>query len=484
MSNIALVKTDVVQSGIYINGHWIKHSEDFNVYNPSTGENIANITDGNMDHAYEAIEAADKAFYKWSNKAPIERTAYLQRFYELIKSNASELAEIINEEQGKPFPDALGEVNKGAEFVLWFIEEAKRIGGSTYSSKEKNQTVLTEKEPIGVVTAITPWNLPVGMILRKISPALAAGCTVILKPSHETPLSAIRLVSLMEEARFPAGVINLVTTKQEKIVGNLLVSHPVVRAVTFTGSTQTGFEIQKNSSNTSKKLIMELGGHAPFIVFDDYDLEECVDSVIKSKFRNSGQTCTSVNMLVLQESISEKFINLLSKKLSLLEQKDVKEKQFAPLINQQAVKKVHDHINDALDNGASVLYGNRNLNTNSLFVNPIVLGDITPNMVITQQETFGPVLPVFTFNHENEIMDIVSLNDYGLIAYIYTSNIKRALNLQSQLRYGIIGINNSRPTEIQVPFGGFYSSGFGKEGGDLGIEEFLLSKSIYINSNY
>ncbi len=467
-----------VKSGIYINGRWIHHDEYFTVYNPTNMNAISKVTNANLDHAKEAIISAVNAFSVWSQKTPFERSRYLRNYYELILAHKYELAEIIHLEQGKSLKEALGEVEKAGEYVLWFSEECKRIKGDLLPSLNLNQTILVEKEPIGVVTAITPWNQPVGMVLRKIAPALAAGCVVIVKPSHETPLSCIRLIELFDKADFPYGVINLITTTDENEVGSLLTSHPAIKAVTFTGSSKTGNLIMKNAS--SKKLIMELGGHAPFIAFEDCNIDNTVESLIKAKFRTAGQTCVSVNMLFIESTIYKDFLRTLLKKLHQLNGNS----DFnIPLINQSAVKKVKDHVIDALDKGASIIYGESSLKNDNLFINPIVLSDITPEMKVTFEETFGPVLPVISFKSIDDIMKLVNLNEYGLAAYIFTEDIGKALKLQKEFKFGVIGINESRPTAVHVPFGGFNKSGVGKEGGQLGIEEFLINKSIYINYN-
>ncbi|ASS74421.1 succinate-semialdehyde dehydrogenase (NADP(+)) [Tumebacillus algifaecis] len=466
---------------LFINGDWISAGGTFPIHDPATGEIVGYAADAEQSHALLAVEAAHTAFPTWSKTPAPKRSALLYRWYELIMEHRDEIATLLTCEMGKPFPEAKGEVSFAANFVLWYAEEAKRIYGDTVPSNEPNKRITVLRQPVGVVSAITPWNFPAAMVTRKVAPALAAGCTVILKPAEQTPLTAIRLVELAEVAGFPAGVFNLVTTSKPAEVGNVLTTDPRVRKVTFTGSTEVGKLLYRQAADTIKRVSLELGGHAPFIVFADAEIDLAVQGVIASKYRNAGQTCICTNRVYVHESIAASFAEKLRQAVSTLQVgPGMKEGvHIGPLIDEHALAKVERHVEDALAKGATLLIGGSREGEQGYFFQATVLNHATEDMQIATEETFGPVAPIFTFQSEEEVLARANDTPYGLAAYFYTRDIGRVTRMQENLEYGIIGVNDPAPSvAIQAPFGGVKESGLAREGGKYGLDAFLETKYI------
>jgi succinate-semialdehyde dehydrogenase / glutarate-semialdehyde dehydrogenase len=468
---------------MYINGEWTESfsKKTFSVRNPATNEVVSTVTYGSAKEATEAIKAAKDAFLVWRSLTAKERSVYLTKLYELMLKEKESLAQLITLEMGKPLKEAKGEVELAAEYLLWNAEEGKRIYGEIIPASSNNKRLQVIKQPIGPVGAITPWNFPISMLTRKIGPALAAGCTVVLKPSSKTPGSAIRFFELIEEVNFPKGVANLVIGSSREI-GQELLKSPDIKKIAFTGSTPVGKRLIEGSAEHVKKVSMELGGHAPFIVFEDANLEEAAEGAIISKYRNSGQTCICLNRLFVQESIKEPFQTILTKKVKALTIGNGMEDatDVGPLVDEDGLKKAHSHVEDAVKKGATILTGGKPCNENGLFYEPTLLSNVTNDMTITYDETFGPVAPIYTFNSEEEVIQAANDTEYGLAAYFYTQDLGRTIRVSEQLDYGIIGINDAVPTTVQAPFGGIKQSGLGKEGGHQGVEEYLETKFLSI----
>lgn len=475
----------VLLNRMYVNGEWIKaiSNETFSVTNPADGEQIASVPNGGKEDAILAVDAAYDAFKKWSQKTAEERSHLLRRWYENILDSKDEIAETLTLEQGKPLKEALGEVTYSASFIQWYAEEAKRIYGETIPASAVDKRLLVLKQPVGVIAAITPWNFPAAMITRKVAPALAAGCTVVIKPAEQTPLTALKLAEAAERAGFPKGVINIVTGDAQEI-GNAWIKDARVRKITFTGSTEVGKLLMRGAADTVKKVSLELGGHAPFIVFPDADIDSAVEGVMQSKFRNNGQTCVCANRIYVHSSIVDEFVAKFSKEAQKLTvgfglEPDT---QIGPLIDEQAYIKVESHIQDAVSKGATIECGGRRIEDleSGYFVEPTVLSSVTEDMRIMNEETFGPVAPVITFDDIQDVVERANNTPYGLAAYIFTTNLKTAITVSEQLEYGIVGINDGLPSVAQAPFGGYKESGLGREGGHHGIEEFLEVKYVSI----
>lgn len=471
---------------LYINGEWRDTRNKLDVINPATGEVIKSVATGGQAETQEAIASAKKAFVSWGKTTGNERSNYLSKAVQLMKERSKELAETITLENGKPLPNAIGEVTGAIAFLEWYAEEAKRIYGDTIPASDPDKHLMVIREPVGVCAAITPWNFPLSMITRKIAPALAAGCTVVLKPAELTPLSAIMVFECLHEAGLPAGVANLVIGPAEEI-GNEMTSNPDVRKITFTGSTRVGKMLIRNSSDTVKKLSMELGGHAPYVVFEDADIEAAVKGVLASKFVNAGQTCISTNRIYVSESVADEFSTKLAEKVSTLVVGNGLEDgvNVGPLINKAALEKVQSQVEDAVKHNGKVISGGKVFTTNNesgYFFEPTVIQYANDDMQITTEETFGPVAPIYTFKTEEEVVARANHAEYGLAAYCYTKDLGRGLRMMRALEYGIVGINDPTPAVVQSPFGGMKESGMGKEGGKYGLEEYLEEKfvSIYI----
>lgn len=472
---------------MYINGEWIEaeSGETYAVTNPATGEQVGAISYGDGRDASKAIAAAHEAFKGWSKLAARERSKYLYNLYDLVRKNRDELAALISAEMGKPLGEAKFEVLGAADNFMWYAEEAKRVYGETVPSSAPNKRLMVIQQPVGVVAAITPWNFPVNMVARKIAPALAAGCTVVLKPAEKAPLSTIRMFELIQEAGFPQGVANLVTGDAAAI-GKEIVENPKVAKITFTGSTRVGKLLMEGAAAQVKRISMELGGHAPFIVFEDADIDAAVKGLFESKYRNAGQMCICTNRLYVHESVVEEFTAKLVERLKNTKVGDGREKgvEIGPLVDEAALNNVLGHIQDAEEKGATIAVGGKRLTddaySNGFFLEPTVITNVTQDMKVCYEETFGPVVPVISFTDEASVLEMANDTVYGLAAYVYTQNNSRCFRMAEGLEYGIVGINDGSPTQTQAPFGGFKQSGIGREGGKYAMEGFLETKFVSI----
>jgi len=467
---------------MYIGGEWLNSKTAFPVFNPATGEVIDHAPDGDAAHASAAIEAAHRALPSWIALTAYQRSDLLYRANRLMLEQQRELAELMTQEQGKPLKASMNEVKYAADFLLWFAEEAKRIYGESIPSARSDQRFLVQKQAVGVVAAVTPWNYPISMLTRKLGPALAAGCTVVLKPAESTPLCAIAVFKILEKAGFPPGVANLVTASDPKPIGEVFCTHPAVRKLTFTGSTAVGKHLAQACAPQLKRVSMELGGHAPFIVYDDADPVHAAKGVSLVKFLNTGQACISPNRIFVHRRIMEPFLSTLEARVGALRAGDGMnpENSIGPLINEAAIEKVDRQVQDALEKGATLLTGGTRLTKSGLdkgyFYGATLLSNVNADMRIYREETFGPVAAVVPFDDEDDVIAMANDTDYGLAAYIYTQNMARALRTFEQLQFGIIGINDINPTSAAAPFGGMKESGLGREGAREGIEEYLETK--------
>lgn len=466
----------------FINGQWIgaDSGKTFPVTNPATGEIIAEVANCGSAETQRAIEAAAAALPAWRAKTAHQRGRLLRQWHDLIMAKADELGSLMTNEQGKPLAEARGEVRYGASFIEWFAEEGKRAYGDIIPAQQANQRLLVMKEPVGVVAAITPWNFPIAMITRKVAPALAAGCTVVLKPSEETPLSALALAELAQQAGIPDGVLNIITGLNAAEIGQTLTQSPIVRKLSFTGSTAVGKLLLRQCADTVKKVSLELGGNAPFIVFEDADLDAAAEGALASKYRNAGQTCICSNRIFVQESIYDAFLErftplVAAQKIGPGAEKGV---QIGPLINQKAVGKVQRLLGDALGKGARVLTGGNSAGGN--FFEPTVVADINPGMDIMREEIFGPVAPIIRFSTEAEVVQMANNTEYGLAAYFYGRDVSRIFRVAEALEYGMVGVNTGMISSAVAPFGGVKESGIGREGSFYGLEEFLETKLVCI----
>ncbi|MEC1550274.1 succinate-semialdehyde dehydrogenase [Bacillus rugosus] len=458
--------------------------DQLTVYNPATGEEIKTIPQQSAKDVEEAIERSHQAFKTWSKTSANERASLLKKWYELIVEHKEELADLITKENGKPYQEAVGEVQYGAGYIEWFAEEAKRVYGRTVPAPTTGKRIVVTRQPVGPVAAITPWNFPNAMITRKAAPALAAGCTFIIKPAPDTPLSAYELARLAYEAGIPKDVLQVVIGDGEEI-GNVFTSSPKIRKITFTGSTPVGKILMKNSADTVKHVSMELGGHAPLIVDEDANIDLAVEQAMVSKYRNAGQTCVCANRLIVHESIKDDFAAKLSEQVSKLKVGNGLEEgvNVGPIINKRGFEKIVSQIDDAVEKGAKVLAGgtyDRNDDKGCYFVNPTVLADVDTSMNIMHEETFGPVAPIVTFSDIDEAIQLANDTPYGLAAYFFTENYRRGIYISENLEYGIIGWNDGGPSAVQAPFGGMKESGIGREGGSEGIEPYLETKYMSI----
>jgi succinate-semialdehyde dehydrogenase/glutarate-semialdehyde dehydrogenase len=460
----------------YVDGAWIGAPET-EVTNPATGEVIARVPKFGTAETRTAIAAAHKALPAWRAKTGKERANILRKWFELIIANRDDIGLIMTTEQGKPLAEAVGEVDYAASFVEYNGEEAKRIHGETSQSHRTDARIVVIRQPIGVVGAITPWNFPAAMITRKCAPALAAGCTVVCKPAGETPLTALALAALAERAGIPPGVFNLITGKASAI-GEELTSSPLVNCIAFTGSTEIGKLLMRQAASTVKKVALELGGNAPFIVFDDADLDSAVDGAIFSKFRNMGQTCICANRILVQDKVYDAFAQKFAAKVAALKVGNGVEPGVVqgPLINKAAIDKVEQHIADAVGKGASVTAGGHRHKLGGTFFEPTVLTNVTAEMLVTREETFGPVAPLYRFHTEQEAIDMANATEFGLAAYFYARDIGRIWRVGEGLEYGMIGINSGAISTELAPFGGVKESGLGREGSHYGVEEFVEVK--------
>lgn len=464
---------------MYINGEWVQSDNEIKVTNPATDEVIGTVPSISEEQLEQAIDNASVAFQSWRKKTAYERAELMGKWYQLLDENKKSIAETLTKEQGKPFKEALGEVMYANNFVDWYKEEAKRIYGETMPSTLENKRILIQKQPVGVVAAITPWNFPAAMITRKVAPALAAGCTVIVKPASQTPLTALLLAKYAHEAGIPKGVIQVVTGKSS-LIGETLMKSNKVKKLTFTGSTEVGKTLMKMASDTVKKLSLELGGHAPFIVFEDADLEKAAKGLIQSKYRNAGQTCICANRIYVHEEVADSFTSIFVEEVSKLKVGNGLERgiDIGPLIDRDALEKVQEHIEDAKRKGAKVSFGGEVME--KTFMEPTVVTNVKDDMICMQEETFGPLAPISTFKEEAEVLERANNSPYGLAAYLYTENLGRMYRVTEALEYGIIGVNDGAPSTAQAPFGGLKESGIGREGGHHGLEEYLEVKYVSI----
>ena len=471
----------LLKTGNYVNGEWIGEPVD-PVTNPATGEELAKVPRLGAAETREAIEHANTAFQSWKRELASTRGRILRRWYDLIIENGDDLATLMTMEQGKPLAEAKGEVTYGASFVEYYAEEARRVYGETIPSHRADSRIIVLKQPIGVVAAITPWNFPAAMITRKISPAVAAGCTVVIKPAPETPLTALALAELADRAGFPKGVINIITGDAPAIGGEMT-SNPMVRVVGFTGSTEVGKLLMRQSADTVKRVALELGGNAPFIVFDDADLDAAVEGAMISKFRNAGQTCICANRIYVQDGIYDAFSEKLASEVSKLKVGNGLEVGVnqGPLINQDAVNKVESHVKDAVGLGAEIMMGGQRHELGGTFFQPTVLKNVTTKMLVNREETFGPIAALFRFKDEDEVIAMANDTQYGLASYFYARDLGRVWRVAEALEYGMVGINAALLGTAEAPFGGVKESGLGREGSHHGIEEFVEIKYLLMS---
>jgi succinate-semialdehyde dehydrogenase/glutarate-semialdehyde dehydrogenase len=481
---VTLTDSALFRRDAYIDGAFVPAASGarFAVHDPATGARLAEVANASAPEAARAVAAAQQAFPAWRARLAKDRAALLRRWFELIMAAQEDLARLMTAEQGKPLAESRGEVAYGASFLEWFAEEAKRVYGDTIPATATDRRILVLKEPVGVCAAITPWNFPNAMITRKVAPALAAGCTVVIKPAEQTPLSALALAELAQRAGFPAGVINIVPADAANsiAVGREWCDSPVVRKLSFTGSTEVGRILMAQSAPTLKKLSMELGGNAPFIVFEDADLDAAVEGALVSKYRNAGQTCVCTNRFYAHEAIYEEFVTRLAAKVRALVvgPGDAPGVQQGPLIDAQALAKVEAHVADAVAHGARVLTGGARDARGGTFYAPTVLADVTSAMRVAREETFGPVAPVFRFSTEDEAVAAANATEFGLAAYFYARDVGRVMRVAERLEYGMVGINTGLISTEVAPFGGVKQSGFGREGSSYGIDDYLSLKYV------
>ncbi|QRX84208.1 NADP-dependent succinate-semialdehyde dehydrogenase [Glaciimonas sp. PAMC28666] len=465
----------------YINGIWsdADNGETFPVTNPANGETIGTVPMMGAAETRRAIVAANDAWKAWRSKTAKERSVVLRKWNDLMLANADDLALIMTTEQGKPLAEAKGEITYAASFIEWFAEEGKRAGGDTIPSTSPNNRIVVIKEPIGVCAAITPWNFPAAMITRKVGPALAAGCPMVLKPAESTPFSALALAVLAERAGVPAGIFSVVTGAA-RVIGAEMTSNPIVRKLTFTGSTGVGRLLMEQCAPTIKKLSLELGGNAPFIVFDDADLDAAVEGAMASKYRNAGQTCVCANRLYVQAGVYDAFAQKLVAAVAKLKVGDGQQEGVTqgPLIDQKAVQKVEQHIADALSKGARILAGGKRHALGHSFFEPTILADVTSDMVVAREETFGPMAPLFRFTTDDEVVAMANDTEFGLASYFYSRDIGRIWRVAEALESGIVGINTGLISTEVAPFGGVKQSGLGREGSKYGIEDYQVIKYL------
>ena len=465
----------------YINGVWVDadSGETIDVTNPATGEKLGTIPKAGAAETRRAIEAANAAWPAWRAKTAKQRSAILRKWFELMMANQDDLGTLMTAEQGKPLAEAKGEIAYAASFIEWFAEEGKRIYGDTIPQHGSDKRIVVIKEPVGVVAAITPWNFPAAMITRKAGPALAAGCPIVIKPATETPYSAFAMAELADRAGVPKGIINVITGASREIGGEMT-SNPIVRKLTFTGSTEVGKILIKQCADTVKKVSMELGGNAPFIVFDDADLDAAVIGAMASKYRNTGQTCVCANRIYVQDGVYDEFLSRFSQAISAMKVGDGLKgaTQQGPLINMSAVEKVEEHLKDAVDKGARVVIGGHRHALGGTFFEPTLIADVTQDMKVAKEETFGPLAPVFRFKTDAEAIKWANDTEFGLAAYFYSRDIGRVWKTAEQLEYGIVGINEGIISTEVAPFGGMKESGTGREGSKYGIEDYLETKYL------
>jgi len=483
---MAKIDLPQVETHLYINGKWLEGSEGtFEVKNPATGEILATVQKGGEKETKEAIQAANKAFEGWSQTSPAERAKLMNKMADLVENDSERLAKIMTMEQGKPLSQAAAEIQTNVENLRWNAAEGQRILGDIVPSPTTNQW-QARKQPVGVVGAITPWNFPSNMIIRKISPAIATGCTVILKPAKATPLSALALMELFDQAGFPEGVVNIVMGDSSTI-GKILSESDDIQKITFTGSTEVGQILNEQAAPTLKKVSMELGGHAPFIIFPDADLELATEMLIKTKFINNGQVCTSPNRIFIHKEIKQKATDLIMEKMKGVSVGNgLDDPTTGPLINEEGIEKIEEQLKDAVDKGAQILCGGKRLTegeyANGFFFEPTVLDGVTKEMAIFYEETFGPVIPLITFEEEDQVIKDANDTIFGLASYFFSTNIHTVDHVSNQLQYGMVGVNDTAISNSATPFGGVKHSGFGRENGTYGVEEYIEVKFVTIRT--
>ncbi|SDW78289.1 succinate-semialdehyde dehydrogenase / glutarate-semialdehyde dehydrogenase [Marininema mesophilum] len=471
------------EASCWINGERQTSSEKLEVVDPATGESVSEVPWGGTEMAEKAVEAAWSAFPEWSNRLPHERAEVLKEWAAGIRHNKNSLAELLSREQGKPVAEALGEIEVAASFVEWYGEEAKRLGGEVLPPGKRGQQITVLHRPVGVAALITPWNYPAAMVTRKVAPALAAGCTVVIKPASETPLIAAALIQLLIETELPSGVANLVIG-DAKLIGKTWLEDHRVRKISFTGSTAVGKELMRQGADQMKRLSLELGGNAPAIVFDDVDCDRVADAIVDNKFENCGQMCNGINLIYAQESVREELEEKIRSRVAkiMVGRGTDKKSQMGPLINQAAQEKVAFFVEDAVNKGARLLCGGEKLTTgeyaDGFFYSPTVLAGVESGMALTEEEVFGPVAPILSFQSESEVIERSNRTPYGLAAYLFTNDARRIKRVSEALDFGMIGVNGTSLSFPQSPFGGVKESGVGREGGRYGLEEFLELKSI------
>ena len=477
-----LQNSSLLQTQSFINNKWVqaKSGKTFKVLNPANGEVVANVADCTAIETEQAVKGANAAFPLWRSTTAKERSDLLRRWFNLVMENADDLALLMTTEQGKPIKEARGEITYGASFIEWFAEEARRMYGDVIPTPKNDRRIITFKQPVGVVGAITPWNFPVSMITRKISPAIAAGCTVVIKPASQTPLCALALAQLALEAGFPAGVINVITSTNASEIGQTLTTHPLVMKISFTGSTKVGKLLMQQSASTVKKISLELGGNAPLIVFNDADIPTAVKGTLASKYRNAGQTCVCANRIFVQEKIYPAFMKEYKKAVAALKVGNGADDgiDIGPLIDDDAVKKVNRLLKDAVKKGAELTLGGNSHKAGRLFVEPSIIEGCNNKMALSKEEIFGPVSAIYKFGTDEEPVAIANDTEYGLASYFFTKGLNRAFKVAEALDYGIVGINEGIVSHAEAPFGGMKESGIGREGSKYGMEEYVEVKYL------
>lgn len=475
-----LNKSSLLKTCSYINGRWCDMPAKFAVVNPANQQLLARVSDAGAAEAEQAVLAASTAFACWAALPAAKRSELLQRWHQLVLQYQDELARLLTQEQGKPLNEAKGEIAYGASYLQWFAEEAKRLYGDTIPAPSADKRIIVQRQPVGVVTAITPWNFPNAMIARKAAAALAAGCTFVVKPAQQTPLSALALAELADQAGIPPGVFNVVVGGDAKAIGAVLTQHPKVAKFSFTGSTAVGKQLLKQCADGVKRVTMELGGNAPFIVFDDADLDAAVQGLLASKFRNAGQTCVCANRILVQRSVYQAFADKLAIAITQLKVGDglSSDSQIGPLIDDKALQKVGNLVQSAVAEGARVLLGGKADSAGKQFYQPTLLCDVRADMAISREEIFGPVAPLMAFDTEQDAVALANSTEYGLAAYFYSRDIGRVFRLAQQLQFGMVGINEGIISNAAAPFGGVKQSGFGREGSKYGLDDYTEVKYL------
>ncbi len=474
------MNTEYLMTKAFVDGQWLapKSGDQFSVSDPATGNEITLLSDCGIHETEMAIDAAHNAFPAWSRKSPYERSNFLSKVADLLTKTADKIAPIITLENGKPYKEAFGEVLYSASYFKWFAEEAVRIYGDTIPTRSASSKATATKHPIGVCAAITPWNFPLAMLARKAGAALAAGCTLVAKPAEDTPLSALTLAKIFEEADLPNGVFNVLPASSPVEIGKILTTHPKIKKVSFTGSTDVGRILYTQSAPSLKKLSLELGGNAPFIVFESADLDLAVKGLMQAKFRNAGQTCICANRIFVHKNVRDKFVSKLSEKVSKLKVGNgfSEETMIGPLINSAAMKKVSSLLEDAASKNANIITGGQKSPAGDLFFSPTIISNLNSDMDIAREEIFGPIIPIFEFDAEQEATIAANATDYGLAAYIYTEQLSQAWRVSDALEFGMVGINETQISDAAAPFGGINQSGFGREGSKYGLDDYLEIK--------